>query len=408
MSSWTVTRLGDAAHVVHGWPFKSESFATEGEHLPVVVAIGNFNYSGGFRFQDSTVKRYTGDFPAEYILNPNDLLLVMTCQTEGGEILGVPARVPNDGRVYLHNQRIGRLIVDRPDVLNSDFMFQLARSADFNRQLFVTASGSKILHTSPTRIEATTVMLPPLREQEAIAEVLGALDDKIAANTKLAATSAALATAIFTEAVRTSSSEFVLSDITTLLSRGITPKYSEEEDTMMVLNQKCVRGQRVDLDPARRTLLSKVREDKLLQPNDVLVNSTGQGTLGRVARWTNSNQATVDSHITIVRFNASRANPVTAGIGLLGLQDTIVEMGEGSTGQTELSRVELGKLRLKLPALEVQSVLGQRFSSMSEMERVLFEENITLAATRDTLLPQLMSGKLRVKDAETELAKVGV
>lgn len=266
------------------------------------------------------------------------------------------------------------------------------------------AVGATMPNLNTSILSAVPLTVPEPRVQRAIAEVLGALDDKIAANTKLVQTSAALTQAMFSSAVATSSEESVLSEITELLSRGITPKYSDDNDATVILNQKCVRGQRVDLDPARRTLSVKVREDKLLKLDDVLVNSTGQGTLGRVARWTHHENVTVDSHITIVRFDRNKVDPVCAGVGLLGLQQTIIEMGEGSTGQTELSRVELGKLRIRLPDFETQRALGRRFASMANMERINLEENRRLAATRDALLPQLMSGKLRVREGETLVA----
>lgn len=276
----------------------------------------------------------------------------------------------------------------------------LLQTLDLNSRS--SGSGQPLLNQTVLGSIEAAIANPAHRET--IAEVLGALDDKIAANTKLAATAAQLTHAIFTRAVRESSEEFVLSEITDLLSRGVTPKYSEDEETMMILNQKCVRGQRIELEPARRTLLTKVRGDKVLVVNDVLVNSTGQGTLGRVARWTNQERATVDSHITIVRFDAAKVHPVTAGIGLLGMQETIIEMGEGSTGQTELSRVELGKLKVRLPRRDHQAELGLRFSELSRMESAHLAENTTLATTRDVLLPQLMSGKLRVKDAESVIS----
>jgi type I restriction enzyme S subunit len=252
------------------------------------------------------------------------------------------------------------------------------------------------------------VAVPPLDEQRAIAEVLGSLDDKIAANTKLAQTSANLAQALFAGSMDAADHEVALSEVTELLSRGVAPKYSDGEDAVLVLNQKCVRDQRVNLDPARRTLTSKVRGDKMLRMDDVLVNSTGQGTLGRVARWTNSVSVTVDSHITIARFDPAKVDPVCAGMALLAAQKTIEELGEGSTGQTELSRTELGKLRMRLPDRSLQAELGHRIKSMSEMETAYLRENQTLATTRDALLPQVMSGKLRVKDAESVLEKAGV
>jgi type I restriction enzyme S subunit len=292
--------------------------------------------------------------------------------------------------------------------VSPEFVRFLLTAPSFKAQIEAMGVGSVMKHFGPSHLKQMSVSVPPLSDQEAIADVLGAVDEKIATNVKLARTSSSLTQAIFAEAVRVTAEEAILSEITALLGRGITPKYTDDPDGVVILNQKCIRGQRVDLDPARRTLKSKVREDKLLMMNDVLVNSTGQGTLGRVARWTHRDSVTVDSHITIVRFDHAKVDGVCAGMALLSLQETIVEMGEGSTGQTELSRTELGKLRVRLPDRARQAELGQRFTAMAEMEREHLRENQILAAIRDALLPQLMSGKLRVRDAEKVLENAGV
>jgi len=113
--AWIQVRLGDLVSIKHGWPFKSEHFSEELTGRPIVVNIGNFEYTGGFRFGSTTVREYRGDYPPEYELEPGDILLVMTCQTAGGEILGIPAQVPDDGRTYLHNQRLGRVVVRQPE-----------------------------------------------------------------------------------------------------------------------------------------------------------------------------------------------------------------------------------------------------------------------------------------------------
>jgi len=108
---WEKVRLGDLVKITHGWPFKSEFFTEERAERPIIVSIGNFKYSGGFRFESTTIKKYTADYPKEYELTPGDILLVMTCQTSGGEILGIPACIPNDGNIYLHNQRMGKVVI---------------------------------------------------------------------------------------------------------------------------------------------------------------------------------------------------------------------------------------------------------------------------------------------------------
>lgn len=195
--SWDSVQLGELVGIKHGWPFKSELFSEELTGRPIVVAVGNFQYTGGFRFDSTNVKEYLGEYPVDYDLLPGDVLLVMTCQTSGGEILGIPARVPNDGRRYLHNQRLGKVVVKQPKRVSLDYLYWLFLWKDFNTELVASSSGTKIVHTAPTRIEAFRFDLPPLPEQRAIARVLGALDDKIELNRRMNRTLEDLARGVF-------------------------------------------------------------------------------------------------------------------------------------------------------------------------------------------------------------------
>ena len=194
---WVEAILGELIQVKHGWPFKSELFFDALTGRPIVVNIGNFRYTGGFRFESTNVREYRGGYPREYELSPGEILLVMTCQTAGGEILGIPARVPHDGKTYLHNQRLGRVIVKDPNRVDEDYLYWLFMSPAFNRELFRSASGTKILHTAPSRIEGVRVRLPGLHEQRTIAHILGTLDDKIELNRRMSETLEAMARALF-------------------------------------------------------------------------------------------------------------------------------------------------------------------------------------------------------------------
>ncbi len=196
-TNWPEVRLAEIVSIKHGWPFKSELCSEDHRGGPIVVNIGNFRYTGGFRFEETTVREYRGDYPKEFELPPGDMLLVMTCQTAGGEILGIPARVPNDGRIYLHNQRLGKVVINRPDLVDPDYLYWLFLWREFNRELCLSASGTKILHTAPGRIEAFRFRLPPLLEQRGIAHILGTLDDKIELNRQMNETLEAMARALF-------------------------------------------------------------------------------------------------------------------------------------------------------------------------------------------------------------------
>lgn len=137
-----------------------------------------------------------------------------------------------------------------------------------------------------------------------------------------------------------------LEDLIIYISRGITPKYTETNDnSCIVLNQKCIRDFSINFNPSRRndTLLRKVSDEKFIKQYDVLINSTGVGTLGRVAQFLDNNPSsiTVDSHITIVRPNANKIYPLFFGYLLKSKQTEIENLAQGTTGQTELSRDDL-------------------------------------------------------------------
>ena len=95
-----------------------------------------------------------------------------------------------------------------------------------------------------------------------------------------------------------------LGEVCSFLNRGISPKYLDEGG-VCVLNQKCIRDHSVNFELSRRHSIAAkaVAKERFVQLGDVLVNSTGTGTLGRVAqlRTEPSEPTTVDSHITIVR-----------------------------------------------------------------------------------------------------------
>jgi type I restriction enzyme S subunit len=194
----------------------------------------------------------------------------------------------------------------------------------------------------------------------------------------------------------------IVGDCAAYLSRGVGPVYLEK-DGICVLNQKCIRDHRVDFSKARRhDSAKKPINGRELQPFDVLVNSTGTGTLGRVAQIFQLPERTiVDSHVTIVRPNPE-TDPFFFGLNLIGREDEIEALAEGSTGQTELSRTRLGLLKIVIPSFEVQSTFGQFVRPLLFGISYNEAQSRTLAALRNTLLPRLLSGELSVADISSD------
>ncbi len=151
-----------------------------------------------------------------------------------------------------------------------------------------------------------------------------------------------------------------LGAVTDYLNRGISPKYLEDGG-VLVLNQKCIRDFRVDESKGRRHDPSQRKIDgRTLEVGDVLVNSTGVGTLGRVAQVLHLSEPTiVDSHVTVVRAGGE-INCSYLGCYINWMQPDIEAMGEGSTGQTELSRLKLAELSMLTPCQDVLKAFDVR------------------------------------------------
>ena len=137
-----------------------------------------------------------------------------------------------------------------------------------------------------------------------------------------------------------------LGEVCEMVKRGIAPKYVDN-DGVCVINQKCIRDHSINFSLSRRHSLDKksVPQERFIQVGDVLVNSTGTGTLGRVAqvRQAPSEPTTVDTHVTIVRPSPRKFYIDFFGYMLIKIEDEIAASGEGASGQTELSRTKLSE-----------------------------------------------------------------
>ena len=174
--------------------------------------------------------------------------------------------------------------------------------------------------------------------------------------------------------------KFSINKVTTLIKRGISPKYTES-DGLTVVNQRCIRNQTVNWDNTRQNDTSKkaVPKDRYLQKYDVLVNSTGIGTLGRVAQVTRlPNKSTIDSHVTILRPNDKLIDPYYFGFSIRSIEQYIASMGEGSTGQTELSRTRLGEVEIYMPSISMQRSIAHILGSLDDKIELNRQMNQTL------------------------------
>ena len=331
-------------------------------------------------------------------------------------------------------------------VIDRYYLFAYMRSPQFKRVFSVCGGETDMApYVSLTSQRSIELRLPQIRIQRAIGEIVHSLDDKIELNRKTNETLEAMAKALFKswfvdfDPVRAKAegrptglpaeisdlfpdsfedSELgeiptgwqcsPLADQSIYISRGISPAYCEEGG-VLVLNQKCIRDSRVSFEKARRHDPKKKQIiGRKVRRFDALVNSTGVGTLGRVAMMPICpEEVVVDSHVTVVRGSDDKESFFISST-LLNRQTEIEALGEGSTGQTELSRVVLGSVPVIFPSSQlIFAYFDSAYTIQDKIEKN-DQASIALASTRDALLPKLISGELRIPDAEKLLAEVGI
>ena len=140
-------------------------------------------------------------------------------------------------------------------------------------------------------------------------------------------------------------------DLIYFTTKGIAPSYVNSSD-VIVLNQKCIRNNKIDYSFAQYHDVAKTFTDsKKVEIGDILINSTGQGTAGRCAFVTqlpSEKTVIVDSHILIVRVD----DFYTAGClsyGLFSVERLLQSFLDGSTGQGEFDKQRLFNIILRLP-----------------------------------------------------------
>ena len=125
--TWSEYKLSDIIQIKHGWAFKGSCFSEEPTD-DILLTPGNFNFGGGFK--GNKLKYYEGDYPADYILKENDIVVTMTDLSVNTDTLGFSAKIPNwEGKRFLLNQRIGlvKLMNNNFDI---NYIYWLMRNED--------------------------------------------------------------------------------------------------------------------------------------------------------------------------------------------------------------------------------------------------------------------------------------
>ena len=284
---------------------------------------------------------------------------------------------------------------------------------NFPRQVEHGGAKATVESVRMNMVADTPIPLPPLEKQREIADYL---DREISEMDALIEEFEELVSALERRRVKLVEHTFTINTpqsktgisrvglLSKMLRRGISPDYSETFG-VQVINQKCVRpaGQ-VDYDYCRLHDESekKIATNLLVQQGDVLINSTGTGTLGRSALVATAPDAptTFDSHVTIVRPDKNKVDPAYLAWAIYSQEKRLIDFSVGSTNQIELSRATVANLELPYPPLEKQRQIAEELDREFERMDALIEESTqlieNLKARKTALITEVVTGRKEV------------
>jgi type I restriction enzyme S subunit len=326
-------------------------------------------------------------------------------------------------RPVVTNQQINSVVTDG-SVVEKEFLYY-ALSVRRDEIFRLGSGGSTVPILKKSGFERLRIRLPALDEQRRIAAILGALDDKIELNRKINRTLEEMAQAIFKSwfidfdghddlvdseigPIPRTWELAALGDVTSKIGSGATPRGGSE--VYLTEGVNLIRSQNVyDHEFSWPGLVAITDEaaDALrgvtVQRDDVLINITGDSILRTCVVDPAVLPARVNQHVAILRASRVPARYLHLWVVRAFMKDYLIGHSAGAT-RNAITKGHLAGAPIIVPPSHILDKFSAAVGPLFARVDANSAESRTLTALRDTLLPKLISGELRVPE-EAVLAR---
>jgi type I restriction enzyme S subunit len=366
---------------------------------------------------------------ARFTLRPGDVLL--TKDSEDPLDIAIPACVIDSLPGVLCGYHLA-LLRPHPSTMDGKFLHRTLTATGVRDQFFSKAVGVTRFALGLSEVGDSLVPVPPLGVQHAIATFLdrktAAIDALITKKERLIELLEEKRQALITQAVtkgldptvpmKDSGIEWLrevpahwvvvpLKHRATLISRGLSPDYSDTDSGTPVINQACIYWQGVRLDRAKWHRHCPSEGRGVIRPGDLLINSTGTGTLGRAAIFDRADRVYLaDSHVTVVRPSGDADARFLRYVLQTGIYQGYLYsvLAPGATNQIELSREGLRAMPVPMPPImeqrSVADALDQWAAQVNSLEGRIKDGLAILSQYRQALISSAVTGKIDIPAKE--------
>jgi type I restriction enzyme S subunit len=329
-------------------------------------------------------------------IEPNDLVISNVFAWEGALAVASHAEA---GKIGSHRFMTFVPVDERINTSWAAWFFQSEPGLELIRKASPGSAGRNRT-LAIERFRSLDIPLPPIREQQRVAAHLDRAMRRVQTISQRSTITrpgvAAFVAGWLDAATKQFGERRPLADIADVV-RGRGPRY-EQETGFVAINQGCVRWGSLDLTRTR-----EVAEDwwhevpyvNRVRAGDVLVNSTGEGTIGRVAlAGTSAATLPFDSHVLVVRCEEGTLLPAFLTVYLRsrdGQRQVDQAKGANTTKQTELGKTRLERFRIPVPGIDEQKLLVARFHGINDRVRLLEEQIVEQEVRLSAVIPSMLN-----------------
>ncbi|MEU8153139.1 restriction endonuclease subunit S [Micromonospora sp. NPDC048986] len=398
MSEWRNVAIGQLGEIVTGGTPRAAEYDSWGDDIDFLTPTDQREDS-----RDAKPARRLSKVGAarlsQRLLPPGAI-----CFTCIGSTIGKVSLV---SRPTVTNQQINSILPD-PEVADSRFVYYLLKScAD---EIVQIASGSATPIINKTQFGRFIVRVPERSTQSAIGQVLGALDDKIAVNERIAATAFELMQSMWQSTAAGSIEMAPFSDLATI-EKGLSYKGQWLGDGAPLVNLANFGVDGRFKASQLKYYSGEARDQHWVRSGDLVLANTDltqrREILGQPALVAaGSDRALFSHHVFAVRPAANDDRELLWLYGALrstAFRERAVTFATGTT-VASLPRDAVLTHEVPMPPAENRLAWAATARTLIDASNSRVEENGVLSRLRDTLLPRLASGELRVKDVERQVS----
>ena len=405
MEEWKEYRLGDIISIAGGFAYKGDLIG-KGQNYLLGMGCVSFNEN----FLDKGARQYDGDCPNRYYATPGDIVLATRQQSDNMPILGMPAIIPSkyEGCKIIVGANLYRVQL-KDTSFDNRFIYWLLKTPSYINYIRSCQSGTTVRMITKSNIEDFIFYAPKKEVRDRISNFIWTLDDKIEVNRRinenLEQQAQALFKSWFVDFEPFRDGEFVESELGMIPKGwGVGTVYEHIDVIYGAPYKSSLFNEDKDGLPLIRIRDLKTNAPQFYTP-EILSNTeyieAGDIVAGMDAEfipylWLGEKGVL---NQRCCKFKAKN-NKISNYYVLFLVKPELEYVQSYKTGTTvsHLGKSDIDRFKFIIPPIDIVLAFSEKVNSMKEEVVNRAKESRRLATLRDTLLPKLMSGELKVNE----------